>query len=236
MLQLYHKSLPQHLCICTANPMSCIICPMKTIIWDYNGTILDDAGISVEIENLMLKERGYPYGYSLEDYKNLYSMPMEEYYKELGYTFENETFEDASTQFMGLYEQYFERCTLCEGVMEKLKEAKEKDYRNVILSSCEDRILHEQCNSLGITSYFEEIMGVDNLVGGSKIGIGRDWMIRNDINPKDCLFLGDTSADYETAGALGIKNIVLISNGHQSFERLQKLHHKTVHSLKEVEL
>ena len=42
---------------------------MKTIIWDYNGTILNDVGISVKIENEMLERRGLKHDYSLEDYK-----------------------------------------------------------------------------------------------------------------------------------------------------------------------
>ncbi len=209
---------------------------MKTIIWDYNGTILDDAGISVRIENEMLTERGYKAGYSLQDYKNLYAMPMEDYYRQLGYTFETESFAEASAQFMQRYEELFPECSLCEGVEEKLSEAVEKGYQNVILSSCEDGILHRQCDALSISKYFSEIMGVDNLVGGSKIGIGQDWLLRSRTNPKDCRFLGDTSADYDTAAALGIEQITLISNGHQSFERLQRLHHHVVHSLKEVEL
>ncbi len=208
----------------------------KTIVWDYNGTILNDAGISVAIENQMLEERGYPAGYTLEEYRNLYSLPMEDYYRRLGYTFETETFEDASAQFMKLYEERFDECGLCEGVTELLEESRSRGYENVILSSCENRILHEQCDALGISPYFTRIMGIDNLLGGSKIHIGQAWMEESGIDPADCLFLGDTSADYDTARALGISDLILVAGGHQSFERLSRLHQQTVHSLKEVTL
>ncbi len=209
---------------------------MKTIIWDFNGTILDDAAISVRIENAMLQERGYPHGYTVEQYRALYRFPMEEYYRQIGYTFETESFADAAAQFMRMYEELFAECTLCEGVTEKLREAVDRGYRNVILSSCEDRILHEQCDALGITPYFERIMGVDNLLGGSKVELGREWMKSQRIAPANCLYFGDTTADYDTAKALDIANLTLIANGHQSYERLSALHPQVVRSLTEIKL
>lgn len=209
---------------------------MKTIIWDYNGTILDDVQLSVDIENYMLEERGLKHGYSLDEYKSMFNNPMIDYYKLLGYTFKDETFEEVGVEFYNMYSFNFDKCSLNEGILDKLKEAKEKGYSNVILSSCAHEKLIEQCDLLGITDYFDCIMGVDNLVGGSKIGVGKDWMNKNRINPDGCIFIGDTNADYETAQALGVNNIYLVSKGHQSYERLLKLHPHVYHSVKEITL
>ncbi len=209
---------------------------MKTLIWDYNGTILDDVSITVEIENLMLKERNLPYGYTIEDYRNLFAIPMYDYYLKIGYTFEHETFEDAAKEFTEHYERLFPTCLLNPGVIETLQQSIQKGYRNVILSSCHDGILHEQCKKLGIDHYFEEIMGTDDVLGGSKIHIGLDWMKRHHINPDDCIYFGDTFADQDTAKAMGINKIYFIANGHQSYERLSKINPHTYHTLKEVQL
>lgn len=209
---------------------------MKTIIWDYNGTIIDDTEISVIAENRMLKERGLKYGYSVEDYRAMFSLPMEDYYRKLGYTFKNESFHDVAKEFNDIYDDLFDQCSLCKGVKEKLTEAEDKGYQNVILSSCEDKKLHEQCITLGIASYFKEIMGIDNLLGGSKIDIGKHWMIRSGVMPDECLYFGDTSADYETAEALGITNIILVASGHQSYSRLRNITDHVVHDLTEVVL
>ncbi len=209
---------------------------MKTIIWDYNGTILNDVEISVKIENEMLEERGLRHDYSLEDYKSLFDTPMEGYYRQIGYTFENETFHDVGVEFYDLYEKYFHECSLNEGILEKLNEAEEKGYTNIILSSCEDTKLHHQCDQLNITHYFMDIMGVNNLISGSKVNNGRMWMEQHHVQGKDCIFIGDTNADYNTAVELGITNIYLVSTGHQSFERLKKLHKNVVHTVKEITL
>lgn len=207
---------------------------MKTYIFDYNGTILDDAAISLECENTMLEKRNLPGGYSLEQYRDIYSMPMEPYYRKLGYTFETESFSDVADEFTDLYTQKFERTGLCEGVRELLNKIREEGSYCVILSSCHDGILHEQCNRLGISSFFREIMGTDDYLGGSKFDIAENWMKRNAIHPEDCIYFGDTIADQETADHIGVKNVILVASGHQSFDRLYKVNHNTIHSLKEL--
>ena len=60
---------------------------MTTYIWDYNGTIIDDTLISVEVENEMLEKRGLTAGYSIEQYRSMFTFTMEKYYRMIGYTF-----------------------------------------------------------------------------------------------------------------------------------------------------
>ena len=209
---------------------------MKTLIWDYNGTIIDDLKISLKAENQMLAERGLPHGYTEEDYRALFCFPMEDYYRKIGYTFENETFADVAEEFNEIYDDLFDECTLCKGVKDKLEEAKQKGYQNVILSSCQDDKLHRQLKQLGIYDEFREIMGIDNLLGGSKIEIGKHWMIRSGVRPEECMYLGDTTADLDTAKALNIENIILVASGHQSYTQLKNAWSQVVHDLTEVEL
>lgn len=209
---------------------------MKTVIWDYNGTILDDMMLSLKIENMMLAERGLKAGYTAEQYRDLYRMPMIDYYRDIGYTFENESFADIAEEFNDIYDEHFDELKLCRGVTDTLNDALAKGYQNVILSSCENNKLHEQCGWLHIDSYFQEMMGIDNLLGEPKIEIGRHWMIRSGVMPDECIYLGDTTADYETAEALGIKNIILIASGHQSVKRLRTVTNHVALSLDEVNL
>lgn len=207
---------------------------MKTIIWDYNGTILDDVGITLRIENQMLDKRGMKSNYSVDEYKDVFDTDMLKYYKWLGYTFENETFEDVCVEFNKYYDEYFNECSLNEGILDALKDSKEKGYTNIILSSCSHDKLVSQCKELGIDTYFEKIMGIDNLLGGSKVYVGKEWMESNHIDPNDCMYIGDTNADYNTASELGVTNIYLVSKGHQSYNRLKELHPNVFHSVKEI--
>lgn len=209
---------------------------MKTVIWDYNGTIIDDTELSWKIEIEMLKERNLPAEYTLEDYKRLFNTPMIDYYRFIGYTFENETFEEVAKEFSDLYDMYFDTCTLNEGVRDVLDQTVKRGYKNVILSSCEHNKLVEQCGKLNISSYFEKIIGIDDLLGGSKIEHGKEWMKEDHVDPAECMYIGDTNADYDTACALHVEDLYLVAQGHQSYERLKALHDKTFHSFREIEL
>lgn len=209
---------------------------MKTVIWDYNGTIIDDTELSWKIEIEMLKERNLPAEYTLEDYRRLFNMPMSVYYRQIGYTFENETFEEVAKEFNDIYKMYFDTCRLNEGVLDVLEQSVKKGYQNIILSSCEHHALVEQCEKLNISSYFETIQGIDDFLGGSKIEHGKAWMKKNYIDPHECMFIGDTNADYETACALHVEEIYLVAQGHQSYERLKALHENTYHSFMEITL
>lgn len=209
---------------------------MKTYIFDYNGTILNDAGHAAEIENIMLEERGLPYGYTLEDYRSMFDTDMIHYYRQIGYTFETETFEDVAKQFNALYRQRFPLMELCEGVLPLLQKIQENHDQAVILSSCQDAMLKEQCEELGIASMFREIMGIDNFLAGSKVDIAKHWMIRSAVHPDECVYFGDTLADYSTAKAIGVENIILVASGHQSYTRLAQVCPSVIHSLKEYKV
>lgn len=47
---------------------------MKHIIWDFNGTLLNDAQLSVDLDNYVFDRIGVP-RITLEDYRNNMTMP-----------------------------------------------------------------------------------------------------------------------------------------------------------------
>ena len=65
---------------------------IKHVIWDWNGTLLDDAWLCVDVMNGMLSKRGLPL-ITLEIYRNIFDFPVRDYYLKLGYDFDNESFE-----------------------------------------------------------------------------------------------------------------------------------------------
>ncbi|MCH3961919.1 MAG: HAD hydrolase-like protein [Solobacterium sp.] len=209
---------------------------MKTVIWDYNGTIIDDVHISVKIENQMLEERHLKAGYTLEQYRSLFCYPIIDYYYKIGYTFKEESYEEMAEEFNHLYDMHFHEAGLCLGFLDKIKESTAKGYRNVILSACEDNMLKEQCHALQIDRYFDDILGIDNNWAGSKVEMAKDWMDQADTDPKECIYFGDTTHDLETAHAIGVEKCILIAQGHQSMEILKETGAEVKSSLKEAEL
>jgi phosphoglycolate phosphatase len=182
----------------------------------------------------MLRERGMFAEYTMDDYRDLFCFPVKDYYLRLGYTFEDETYEQISVEFNELYDMGFNQCGLIDGVLDKLKESKEKGYRNVILSACEHQKLLAQTEQLGIADYFEERLGIDNIHAASKVEMAKEWMTKSDVKPEDCIFIGDTLHDMETALAIGVTNYILVACGHQSERILKENTDRVVSSMKEV--
>lgn len=209
---------------------------MKTVIWDFNGTIIDDTDLCLNVEKKMLRKRGLRDHYTREDYQNMFCFPVINYYYKLGYTFENETYEEISVEFNDMYDAGFDTCSLVDGFEELIKESIRKGNRNVILSASRHDALVEQCHKLHIAHYFDEILGIDNALAASKINMAKQWMAGADVDPKDCLYIGDTVHDQETADALGIENCILAACGHQSYEVLKEKGANVVHTLREVKL
>ena len=56
---------------------------MKHIIWDFNGTLLNDAQLSVDLDNYVFDRIGVP-RITLEDYRNNMTMPVRDFYPLVG--------------------------------------------------------------------------------------------------------------------------------------------------------
>ena len=209
---------------------------MKTVIWDFNGTIIDDLDLCLNAEKEMLRRRHMFADYTREDYQKLFCFPVINYYYKIGYTFENETYEDISVEFNDLYDAGFDTCTLVDGFEELIEQSIRDGNRNVILSASRHDALIDQCHKLHIAHYFDEILGIDNALAFSKIQMAENWMANSDVTPEECVYIGDTVHDKETADALGIKDCILVACGHQSFDVLKEKCENVVHSLREVKL
>ena len=209
----------------------------KLLIWDFNGTIINDTSVCLSIENKMLQERNMKYGYTEEDYRKLFCFPVIDYYKKIGYTFEKESYKEVSDEFNEMYDSLFHTIPLFEDFIPKIEEAIDKGYDNVIVSATLQEALECQVESLNIKKYFKELIGIDDNMAFSKVEHAKKWMKEKNINPSDCTYIGDTLHDLETINALNITNYYLVSAGHQSYEVLkEKANGHVVHTLKEVNL
>ena len=102
----------------------------------------------------------------------------------------------------------------------------------VVLSASQEDYLRRQIENYGITDYFDELLGLDDIHAVSKVERGRNWIAKSGLNPGETVMLGDSVHDYETASGMGVR-CVLTSTGHQSRERLLKTGAPVVNSHRE---
>ena len=204
----------------------------KHIIWDWNGTLLDDAWLCVEILNRMLTRRGMKTT-TLTQYQADFDFPVIDYYVKLGFDFAKESFDDIAREYICAYESQRSRCHLRDGAVDIIKTLKAKDVLQSVLSASQRSSLVEVLELFGLTDFFENVAGLNDYYAHSKLDIGRNLMKNLAAGRKEILLIGDTTHDYEVACELGL-DCLLVPAGHQSKERLLACGAKVCDSLDEI--
>lgn len=187
------------------------------IIWDFNGTILDDVSAGILSVNKLLSDRGLPTICDKDYYRSVFTFPIIEYYRALGFDFDVEPYEVLAPLWVAEYLKNSKNSTLKEGFFEALESFACLGLRQHVLSATECSMLRKQLLELGIDTHFDSICGLDNIHASSKTALALRW---RDEHPNAVpLFIGDTEHDFETAKAIGC-DCALVCDGHQSKERL----------------
>ncbi len=202
------------------------------VIWDFNGTILDDVRLGMDCVNRMLADRGLPVISDTDAYRRVFGFPIDEYYRRLGFDFEREDYDTVlAPEWVALYVAGEETCPLNYGVMETIAAIRAKGIPQVMLSASNLPQLERQLKRLSLTHAFEEVMGLDNIHARSKTALAVAWMERHPgASP---LFVGDTVHDADVAAAVGA-DCVLFSQGHQHESILRTKERPLIASIPEL--
>jgi len=187
------------------------------VIWDWNGTLLNDVAWCMTTINTMLAKRGLPVLGNVAAYHGVFGFPIIDYYLRAGFDFEKEPFEDLAAEYIAFYHGGGSDAALFHGARALLADVQRSGMRQVILSASELNNLFTQLRPFGINAYFDEILGISDIYAASKIDIGKAYMAR--AKPEKAVLIGDSSHDKEAAEALGV-DCVLVANGHQSKKTL----------------
>ncbi len=205
---------------------------MNSVIWDWNGTLLNDIELCISSINSLLRERNLSQINS-KTYKEVFSFPVQEYYKALGFDFEKEDFSIPAHQYINLYYAGFDSCSLQKYSVKVLTRFREMGIRQFVLSAMEHQMLVKTLELKGISHFFEGVAGLRDHFAVSKIDAGKQLIDDFGIDREKTWMIGDTTHDFEVAQQLGIK-CILIADGHQTQERLIQTGEIVISSLREL--
>ena len=191
----------------------------RHVIWDWNGTLVDDAWLCVEIVNELLARRGLALTTPCR-YSEVFGFPLRIYYQRVGFDLEREDFATLGDEFNILYSQRLYESRLREGAREVLVALGCKGIEQSLLSASNEVDLEEMVAHYGLRSHFASVAGVDNGLGEGKIERGHRHLAELNYRADEILLVGDTLHDIEVAAALGV-HCVLLPSGHQSRRRLE---------------
>ena len=200
----------------------------KHVIWDWNGTLLDDSDLVVDITAQHLEEMKLP-ALTLEKYRDVFCFPIKEYYQRIGVDFSVHSFEAMGDRFISNYHSRISETQLFRGLTEWLEKIQKSGIKQSILSAAKQAHLEQLLPHFGIDHHFENIFGIDNHYAASKVQRGKDLIANLEHRPEECILIGDTDHDLEVGQELGV-DVLLIADGHQSEERLKEVHENVLSS------
>ena len=192
----------------------------KNIVWDWNGTLLDDVRISVDTINRMLEQKNLK-RLTVDNYKSIFGFPVKAYYELIGFDFSRDDWEEVSINFVNTYNALAKDVELTPGIMPVLEGLKERGVRQYILSALQEDLLINMLERFHIRGYFDGVCGSNNIYADGKVARGEEMLRTFPIDPSETLMVGDTLHDADVAEALGF-DVCLYSGGHNSAERLRE--------------
>jgi|SRR5574344_3142053 phosphoglycolate phosphatase len=195
---------------------------IKNIVFDFNGTILDDVDVSFEALNACVEKFINPNNIiTKEYYLDTFSFPVRPYYEKIGFDFTKINYSLVSDYFIAYYSSHNEECKLSPHVKELLDYLHKKGIHVVILTASYRPLITAQLSSYGILEEFDDIIAFDNKFAGSKVDSGKEYFLKHPINKDETIMIGDTIHDYEVAKELGFK-AVSYCHGHNSRKLLEE--------------
>ena len=205
---------------------------IETVIFDFNGTILDDLDLCFSVLNKMLNMYNHP-SITLERYLDIFTFPVINYYKKAGFDFSKESFDELAPIFMDLYQPNSLKCNLHEGVIELINKFRSEGKKIVLLSASKRNLMIEQLEHFNIKHLFDEILGTSTINAVGKDDIAKEYIEKNHINKATTIMIGDTLHDEEVSSILGVDSF-LVAKGHQSKERLLKSNAIVLDDLRDI--
>jgi phosphoglycolate phosphatase len=204
----------------------------KCIFLDFNGTVLDDVDLCLNLLNEMLALKGVK-TVSMEEYKEIFTFPIIEYYKKAGFDFTKYTFEELAEYFIVEYtRRNVTEAFIYPDFIEFINSMKEMEYEVILCSASKKVLLLEQLDVFNI-NVFDDVIALSNHYAASKLELAKEYVASKNIDLNNSYFIGDTVHDAEVGLACGL-NIILVDRGHQSEKVLSETKQVVLHNFKDV--
>lgn len=204
------------------------------LIWDFNGTLLNDTEIILHVNNRMNERRRLP-NITMEYLRDHFDYPPQLFYEKVGFDLNLESYDALSKEFLDLYEEHAHEAMLSPHALDVLDWAKAHKIPQIVLSAHNQSRLLKQIEDLGIRPYFDIISGEESFVITSKVERAQNLAQTTTLDFRHAVLIGDTVHDCQTAKAIGCR-CILYTKGQHSTRRLQAVCEQTIDSLSELPL
>ena len=198
---------------------------MNYILWDWNGTLLDDTQAALDTLNIMLARRGGN-PIAMDFYRDHFAFPVKPFYEAIGVRLGDEDWDALAREYHDLYAAQPKRLNFeAFAALERVKAA---GVRQSVISALRQDLLDAATTFYGVAPYMEHVYGVDNLDGLSKIDRARELLARvtssvaeGERSSLRVTLIGDALHDKEVSDALGVRCILCGQGSHAAWRLRQ---------------
>ncbi len=191
-----------------------------TVLWDWNGTLLDDPRLCLDVLNETIVEYGCE-AISFERFREIYQHPLTNMYEALGFDLEKTPFLQLSKDWHERYVPRSMTAPLYECAIPLLERFQLLGKKQHILSALPQHLLEAAVAERKIGGYFGSVRGSQKAGELEKGAGGRALLHELGVESNTVVLIGDSSHDAEVAKELGI-GCLLHSDGLESAARLRK--------------
>ncbi|RDS82609.1 HAD family hydrolase [Dyella psychrodurans] len=184
------------------------------IVFDWNGTLIDDVDLAVRAVNRCCNLYGLN-AISRDEYRSKFRFPIRDFYRDLGFQVENRLFDDVIKNYLSVFDRNVFQCALYEGTVALLEKLLDEGKILSILSASHQSILTETVGTKGLERYFTYVVGLGDNHARGKLGIARELQDRSGVATHRTLYIGDTNHDAEVATSMGW-SFLMVRSGHQT--------------------
>ncbi|WP_246150403.1 HAD family hydrolase [Streptomyces qinzhouensis] len=205
------------------------------LVWDWNGTLLDDMTAVVGATNAALE--AVEFGpITVEEYRSWYCIPIPRFYERmLGRMPTDQEWVAMEVAFQAAYVERQDGCGLTVGAAELLVEWRGAGRSQSLLSMYGHEELVPAVRRRGIESHFVRVDGRRGPSGGSKAeSMARHLRaLARTVSPERTVVIGDAADDALAAAHVGA-HAVLYTGGSHIRENLEPVGVPVVDSLAEA--
>ena len=195
---------------------------IRHIVWDWNGTLLDDTALTVRAANAALAAIGHPIELTVERWREVATRPIYDTYhcltnSDLG----ADQWAQVGRVWLATYLDGLPEVGLNPTAEAALDEAAALGWTQSIVSLHQEEALRRHVTELGIADRFTEICGsgANWIDGRTKADSVAAQLAALDLRPHQALMIGDMEEDAVEAVRAGAAP-VLVPTGDTSRQRL----------------
>ena len=193
----------------------------KYVLWDWNGTLLDDTQAALDTLNAMLAKRGVR-PIAMDFYRDNFAFPCRPFYEQIGMPVSDAEWDALAREYHEIYSRQPVR--LNGETLAALERVKAAGVRQSIISALRQDLLDAVTKAYGVAPYMECVYGTDNLDGASKLDRALELMTKlvstaaeGDRFLSNVVMIGDALHDKEVADALGVRCVLCGQGSHAAW-------------------